>query len=311
MSAETIMVTGAAGLIGRRVLEMLRAGGRRTVGVDITKKNDASADILIADVADTHRLHSIVGSEQVGAIVHCGAVSGPMVMIDNPYGIVQANIVGTANVLELARIHRMRRIVFCSSNSAYGPMQERPVDAPAVAEDVVLRPSSVYAATKVAGELLLAAYKKQHGVDGIAIRLSWVYGPGRTTDCFIRTLIEDAQAGRTTRIAWGKNFPRQFIHVDDAARALLAALDADGAKSTVYNATGGTFLTLNEIAQLVASIHGNADIELADGSDPLDDYQHRLDISAIGQDLGFVPQISLEDGIRSYSGWLKLNSHQK
>lgn len=308
MMEETTLVTGARGLIGKRVLHGLLQQGRKAIGIDVGR-SDSSDAVLAADLTDIHRLHAVVASQEVTSIVHCGAVSGPMVMIDNPYGIVVTNVMGTANVLELARIHSMRRVVFCSSNSTYGPMDVQPDDAPSVPEDVLLKPSSVYAATKVAGEQLVASYKKQHGVDGIAIRLSWVYGPGRTTDCFIRTLIEDALAGRQTRIGWGKNFPRQFIHVEDAAGALLAALDAPTSERTTYNATGGTFASLSEIAALISRIHPGADVELLDGADPLDDYQHRLDISNIERDIGFTPKISLEDGIRGYTDWLRSNSN--
>jgi UDP-glucuronate 4-epimerase len=114
------LVTGAAGLIGSSVLAKLRAQGRRALGVDLAPKPQQS-DVERADLIDIHRLHMIARNAGVTAIIHYGAVSGPMVMIENPYGIIQANVMGTANILEFARIHRMRRVVFCSSASAYGP----------------------------------------------------------------------------------------------------------------------------------------------------------------------------------------------
>ncbi|EWY40939.1 hypothetical protein N825_33955 [Skermanella stibiiresistens SB22] len=302
MSEGRILVTGASGLIGRTLLARLRANGRPAIGLDMAPK-PGDPEVETADLTDIHRLHALAGRFEVEAVVHCGAVSGPMVMIDNPYGIVQANVVGTANILELARVRRMRRVVFCSSTSAYGPTTE-PADPEGVPEDVPLRPTSVYGATKVASEQLLSAYRQQHGLDALSVRLSWVYGPGRTTDCVIRTMIEDARAGRPTRMGWGRDFARQFIHVDDAVEALLAALDAPSGKGPVYTATGGTYLTLGEIGAVVASVLPGASIELEPGPDPLDDPQHRFDIRAIGRDLGYAPRRSLEDGIRTYADWL-------
>ncbi|WP_062227537.1 NAD-dependent epimerase/dehydratase family protein [Aureimonas frigidaquae] len=303
MSDATILVTGASGLIGQRLLARLLADGRAALGIDISRKA-GHVPVEIADVADIHRLHALASRAGVTSVIHCGAVSGPMVLIDNPYGIVQANVVGTANMLELARIRGMRRFVFCSSTSAYGPTPEPGPGASAILEDAPLRPSSVYGATKVAGEQLLAGYRKQHALDAVAIRLSWVYGPGRTTDCVIRTMIEDALAGRPTQLPYGGSFPRQFIHVDDAVDALIAAHDAPACPRSVYNATGGSFLTIDAIAGLVEKQFTQARIEVPEGPDPLDDYQHRFDITAIAQDLGFVPSRTLDEGIAAYADWL-------
>ncbi|SHO66605.1 UDP-glucose 4-epimerase [Pseudoxanthobacter soli DSM 19599] len=302
-SEPTILVTGASGLIGQRVLARLSAEGRRALGIDIALK-PGQHPVTIADLGDIHRLHGLARAEGVGSIIHCGAVSGPMVMIDNPYGIVQANVTGTANMLELARTFGMRRLVFCSSTSAFGPTRAPEAGTPGLAEDTPLRPSSVYGATKVAAEQLLAGYRQQHRLDAVAVRLCWVYGPGRTTDCVIRTLIEDAQAGRPSRLPFGRDFPRQFIHVDDAVDALLRAHDAPSCPQPVYTATGGSFLTIGEVAEVVGRVLPGADIDVAPGPDPLDDYQHRFDTTAIARDLGFVPRHTLEDGVRAYAAWL-------
>jgi hypothetical protein len=91
---------------------------------------------------------------------------------------------GTANVLEVARVHKTTRFVYCSSTSAYGPTPPEPVP-----EDVTMRPSTVYGASKVASEQLVRTYASQYCLNGTSLRLSWVYGPRRTTDCVIRTMI--------------------------------------------------------------------------------------------------------------------------
>jgi nucleoside-diphosphate-sugar epimerase len=222
-----------------------------------------------------------------------------MVARDNPYAIVRVNVVGTANILELARIHNIKRVVFCSSTSAYGSTPPG-----LVPEDVTLSPSSVYGASKVAGEQLVSSYSKQHGVDGVSLRLSWVFGPNRTTDCLIRTLIQDALAGRATRQPFGRNFYRQYIHVNDAARALVAALDQPRLPRHTYTVTGGTYHTLAEIGDAVRRIFPGADIAFGEGPDPVDDVQCQFDISAAARDLGYRPSIGLEEGIRSYAEYL-------
>lgn len=293
--AETVLLTGASGLIGRYVHRMLRERGDKVVAID----RIAGDDVLACDLSEVHRLHEL-GSE-AAAIIHCGAISGPMVARDNPYLIVQSNIVGTANILELARVKGMRRVVYCSSVSAFG---NTPAGLDLVPEDVVLKPTSVYGASKAAGEQLLEGYRQQHGVDSVSLRPGWVYGPGRTTDCAIRTMIEDAQAGRPTSFPFGRDFYRQYVHVQDVADAILLALDAKELPRRSYTINGGTYLTLGDVAAIVRKVLPSARIEMGPGGDPIDDVQARFDLSAAERDLGFRPRIGLEEGIRSYAEWL-------
>jgi UDP-glucuronate 4-epimerase len=292
---EIILLTGAAGLIGHAVHHRLRERGDTVVAIDRV----GGSDIAACDLTEVHRLHEL-GSTAT-AIVHCGAISGPMVARDNPHLIVQSNVVGTANILELARVRGMRRVVACSSVSAYG---NTPAGLDLVTEDAPLRPTSVYGASKAAGEHLLDGYALQHGLDGVSIRPAWVYGPGRTTECGIRTMILDARAGRPTHFPFGRDFHRQYVHVDDVATALVLALDAEKLPRRNYTITGGSYITLAEVARTVKRVLPQADITVGAGPDPIDDVQARFDISAAERDLGYRPHVTLEDGIRSYADWL-------
>lgn len=301
MSDGAILVTGANGLIGNAVRSLLEASGRSVVPLDRVSRTDEGREIIDCDVTDVHRLHAVAGRQRIAGIIHCGAFSGPMVARDNPIAMVQVNIGGTANVLEIARIHKVPRFVFCSSTSAFGTTNAK---SP-ISEDVALFPGSVYGASKVAGEQLVSTYAQQYGVDGVSLRLSWVFGPRRTTDCVIRTMIEDALSGRPTRMPFGRDFPRQYIHVDDAARALVAALDKPSLPRSVYTITGGTHLTLEQIAEVVRKLLPRADIELGPGADPVDEVQGRFDVSAAARDLDFQPSRSFEQGVAQYAEWLQ------
>lgn len=299
MSAPVILVTGAAGLLGNAVRTKLETEGRQVLPIDRVAATEEGREIIRCDVTDVHRLHAVTTGRTLGGIIHCGAYSGPMVERDNPNAIVQVNIVGTANMLEVARIHKAGRFVFCSSTSAYGATPKGLLD-----EDTPLVSSSVYGASKVTGEHLVQAYARQHGLDGVSLRISWVYGPRRSTDCMIRTMILDALQGRATRVPFGRDFHRQYIHVEDAAAALIAALDAPAIGQMAYNVTGGTYRTLAEIADVVRQVLPGADIELGPGPDPVDDRQSQFDISAAARDLGYRPSHGLTSGIRSYAEWL-------
>jgi nucleoside-diphosphate-sugar epimerase len=302
MAADSpVLVTGASGLIGHAVHRLLAKQGRPVVAVDRAEATIEGLGVEAADIGSPHRLHALAARHRFDAILHCGAFSGPMVARDDPTAIVAVNIVGTANVLELARVHGIRRVVFCSSVSAYG---STPEGLEPVSEETPLHPSSVYGASKAAGEALVDGYVAQHGVDGVSLRLSWVYGPRRMTDCAIREMVRSAQAGRPHRLPFGRDFHRQYVHVEDAARALALAMDAPRLPRRSYNVTGGSYATLGEIAGIVTRVVPGADIEVAPGPDPVDDRQARFDIGAAARDLGYRPQIGLEEGIAAYADWL-------
>lgn len=298
---DSVLVTGASGLLGHAVHKRLAAVGQKTLAIDLFPSNIEGLPVLGCDLTDVHRLHSLARQHPIRSVIHCGAVSGPMLGLENPYSIVQANILGTANVLELARIHKVHRVVFCSSASAYGPTPPG-----SVTEETPLQPSTVYGGSKVAGEQLVSTYATQYGVEGVSLRLSWVYGPRRKTQCLIRQMLVDALEGRPTRLSWGADFYRQYLFVEDAVESLLLALKAPAIKRRSYVVSGGTYKTIREVAEIVRSVVPTADIEVENGSDPIDDVQGKLDISAVERDFGYHSKYSLEEGIRIYLAWLKV-----
>ncbi len=300
-SDKPILVTGAGGLVGRQLVRRLSEQQRSVLAIDrFSSVTEEGIEIQECDLGDVHRLHAIA-QQGIDSVVHCAAYSGPMVARDAPYSMVQVNIVGTANMLELARIHNARRFVYCSSTSAYGVTERPPV-----MEDSTLRPASLYGASKVASEYITTAYANQYGLSAASIRLSWVYGPGRTTPCVIRTMIEDALAKRPTKMPFGSDFPRQFIYVDDAVDGLVNALDAPTLPRSTYNVTGNTQTTLEQVADFVRAVFTDAVIELQPGPDPVDEFQEKFSIEAARRDLGYEPRVALEQGIRAYANWIAM-----
>jgi nucleoside-diphosphate-sugar epimerase len=302
MQDGTILVTGAAGLIGNAVRVMLEADGRAVTPIDLSASTEEGRPITVASVSDMHRLHAVAAAAPLNGIIHCAAHSGPMVARDNPFDIVNVNVLGTANILEVARIHRVRRVVFCSTVSAYG---NTGTSEGLIGEDSPLRPSSVYGGSKAAAEHIVNTYASQHGVDGVSIRIGWVYGPRRRTSCALREMINNSLLKRSTHLPYGRDFYKQYIFIDDAARALIRALDAPALTRRSYNATGGTYHTLGELAEIVTQILPDARITVDPRPDPDDDVQGRFDIRAAAADLDWRPEVPLEDGLRRYAAWLR------
>ncbi len=292
--AYKVLLTGAAGLIGRSVARRLAGAGVAYVGIDKVGAVIDGRDVLRCDIRDVAMLQAVAREAGFSAIVHCGAYSGPMFGIDDPASVIAVNVGGTANLLDLARTHGIRRLVFCSSVSAAGPT-DRPVD-----ERAPLRPSTIYGATKAACEALITTYGQVFGIETVCLRFSAVRGPHRQTVCSLGTMIRDAVARRPTRIAQGADFPTQYLHVDDAAEIIFSALGTPEIKQPAYFVTGGDTIPLSEIGHRVQTILPHADIEIGPGPDPIFEWQEEFDISAVRRDFAFDPKTRFNEGVMAF-----------
>ncbi|MDQ0393340.1 NAD-dependent epimerase/dehydratase family protein [Labrys monachus] len=300
---EKILVTGAGGLVGHAVCRMLAAAGRPFTAIDVGTGEEEGFRIAAVDVRDVHRLYALADREgPFGAVIHCGALSGPMLARDNPVLVHDINVTGTVNLLEFARVKALRRVVFCSSVSAYG---STPPGLSPVTEDAPLRPSTVYGASKAACEALAHGYALQHGVDTVSLRIGWVYGPRRKTACDLHDMIVAGLKGEVFRRPCGAATMRQYVHVDDIARALLLATDAAATPRRAYTITGDSFLSLPEVAAIVRDCVPSLVADIGPGIDPQEDVQARFDLSAAADELGYRPAVPVEEGIARYADWLR------
>jgi len=252
------------------------------------------------DVTNIHELYSVLRERAVDTIVHAGGYSGPMLERDNPYLVCNTNVTGTINLLEAARVTGVRRFVFLSSAHAYGN-----TPSPPVTEDAPFRAHDIYGATKASGDLLLRAYRAQHGLDAVALRVSNGYGPRRTTREAIRTMLLDAIAGRPTSLEFGGGYGRTYLYVKDAVGAIIAAVTAPALAQAAYNITGAEFMPMERIAGIVRKLFPGARISMAAGVDPIGYRREQLDISAARRDFGWTPEWTIERGIADYADWLR------
>jgi UDP-glucuronate 4-epimerase len=306
MSEGAVLVTGVGGLIGAAVLRRLAAEGIRVVAMDRGPPPELDLErlgvpFLAHNLPDPHRWHEAIVRFGVRRVVHAGSVSGPMLLGDNPGRVYDINLSGLSGLLEAARIHRLGRIVWFSSIMAYG---ERPDLAP-VSEDTPLHPTTVYGATKAAGEALIGAYNAEHGVDVVALRVASCYGPGRTTSCMIRTLVEDGLAGRASRIHPADGRTRQHVFVGDVVDAVRAALDAPTLRQRAYNIGPGRAQDLAEIVEQVQqAVPTTEAVPDAEGLVWNTFGLGPLSIDAAKRDLGFSPSTSIAEGAAATRDWV-------
>jgi UDP-glucose 4-epimerase len=300
--AGAVLVTGLSGLIGGAVARRLVAAGRTVVGMDREAPADANYPVLLQDLPDPQRWHEAIVRYNVRKVVHAGGISGPMLLRDAPARICDINLGGLIGLLEAARIHKVERIVWFSSIMAYGERS----DLSPVTEDTPLRPTTVYGATKAAGEALIEAFHAEHGVDAVSLRVASCYGPGRTTSCLIRTMVEDGLAGKVTLVQDAPQRTRQHIFVDDVVDAVCAALDAENLAQRAYNIGPGVAQTLDEIAEGVRIALPKTSIRLdIDGLAWNTFGLGPLTIDAARRDLAFVPRVSLAEGAKRTRSWVE------
>ena len=291
----TVLLTGAAGLVGMALRSALTTAGHRFIPIDITAFGRDDPDLVVMPLNDRPMLESLIHANDIRAIIHCGAISGPMLAKRQPLALVAANIDATALLLDLARVHSMQRFVFCSSISVYGD-----VGAAAIDESTPLRPTSVYGATKVACEQLIEAFAAEYGLDGVSLRIGRIYGPYRRANCHLKALLEDAAADRDTAIPCDPDFIYHYVYVDDVAQAILSCLDAPRLPHRVYNVGSGEALTMPQIlAGATAAIPGLRG-RLTPGEDDVPDRQTAFDIRRIGEDLGWRPSHDIRHGMLAY-----------
>jgi len=307
IASKNFLVTGAAGLVGAAVVRRLAADEGSLIATDMRDARvPDGARFEVADLMNQSAMAALLRSYAVDTVIHCGAISGPMVAADNPHLVASVNIGGTLNLAEAARKAGVQRFLALSSISVYG--MQTTFDP--VTEDAPLNANDVYGASKIAMEAILRAYRYDLGMPTMVLRVASVYGPGRTTDCFIRDLIRGAATGTAIELFDEGGFRRQFIHIDDVVRGIVQSLSAKVWNEFVYNIGGGEWLTEREVAALAAPILPRLQIAAARApARCIDGHMGPLDFRRASAAFGYAPQTSVSQGIASYAAHLATAIH--
>jgi UDP-glucuronate 4-epimerase len=302
MTSGPILVTGAAGLIGGRLVSRLAAEGAEVIATD-RRAAEAPPGVrwVTVDLMDGPALTTLMRDARVRAVVHAGAISGPMVAAGDPHQVMAVNVGGALNIAEASLRAGVERLIALSSAGVYGA--QATLDP--VREDAPLNAMDVYGASKIAAETVLRAYRHDHGLPAIALRPSSVYGPGRITACFIRDMIDHSRRGEPLALPRAGVCRRQFVHVDDVVAAILGALRAPRLDDFAFNVGGGTWLSEQEIVAVAAPVLPALRIASTDGAARrLDGHMGPLDTARARAAFGFSPSVSLAEGVAAYAAAL-------
>ena len=313
----TVLLTGAAGFIGYHVAEALLARGEAVVGVD--SLNDyydvglkrARLDRLAghagfqfeqADIADRDAVVALAGrAGRITGIIHLAAQAGVRFSMVDPYAYVHANVLGHLVMLELARrLDGLTHLVFASTSSVYGLERQTPFRESQRCDT----PTSLYAATKRADELMSHAYGHLYGLPQTGLRFFTVYGPWGRPDmayyAFARAIVE----GRPITLYDG-NPERDFTYIDDIVRGVLGVLDQPPAAGELRLLNIGN--TRREpVARLITlledALERRAVVEHA--ARPAADVASTLaSVQAITALTGYTPSTTLEQGVPRFVTW--------
>lgn len=305
---RTILVTGAAGFIGRHLCAALLARGEAVIGVDNFSASareglpsHANFTLDEADVADGAQCSRLCRT--VNAIIHLAAFSSVPRSLADPAQAQRDTEQSTLSLLRAASERGVTRFVLASSSSVYGDTAHLPVT-----EEAAPAPKSPYAQAKLASEVHLRQAAPK--VDGVALRFFNLYGPGQRADSAYAAAVPIFAArvlrGEPITIYGDGNQTRDFLYVSDAVDAILRALDARRAFAGVpVNVASGKAATINELIAMIARAAGKPARVNHEPERRGDIRASHADISRARQWLTFEPRIALADGIARTVDWLR------
>lgn len=294
------LITGAAGFLGSSLANNLVREGHHVRGLDDLSTGDPqvlSSDVLFTrgDVNDRPKLWTLL--QDVDCVYHLAArVSVPeSVIYPREYNAVNVN--GTVSLMEAMRDVGVKRVVFISSGAVYGDQQEQPLKESAIPD-----PRSPYAVSKLAAEYYVKTIGGLWGIETVSLRVFNAYGPGQhlppSHPPVIPNFLRQAIRGGTIVVHGEGGQTRDYIYLDDAVSAMIAASTAPGLDNLVINVGSGTETSVRDLMRMVVEVTGSrAEVMFNPRTDP-GVSRMRADLTLAHDKLGYQPHMSLIEGLR-------------
>lgn len=305
------LVTGGAGFLGSHVVDELVRQGQEVLVIDdlstghIDHLHEArlrgQVQLFTMDIRDDDL--SIVGSRfKPQMVVHLAAQASVASSVADPVNDADINILGTVNVLEMARRAGAQRIVYSSSGGAlHGEGSKIPAK-----ETHVPRPEAPYGASKLASMEYLALYKRAYDLDYVTLLPSNIYGPRQSAGAeggVVAIFVETLLSANVPTIYGDGNHTRDFVYVNDVAHACLAAAKKGGGRA--LHISSGLETTMYELYSATRKIVGGPVRPKYGPPRQGDIVRSALDPSAAARHLGWAASTSLADGLAATVGWFR------
>jgi UDP-glucuronate 4-epimerase len=325
-----ILVTGVAGFIGSRTAQLLLDGGHEVVGLDnlndyydVTLKQARLERLTQArfrfeklDLTDNTAIARLFAGEKFARVVHLAAQAGVRYSLKDPHAYVNANIVGTLNVLEGCRHQAVEHLVYASTSSVYGANTNMPFSV----HRGVDHPLSLYAASKRANELMAHTYSALFGLPTTGLRFFTVYGPWGRPDMALFMFTRNILEGKPIDVFNHGGHQRDFTYVDDIAAGVVRACGhiaqpdpqwnsqtpdpgTSFAPFRLYNVGNHQPVQLMRYIEIIEQCLGRkAQMNLLP-LQPGDVPETCADISDLVHDVGYRPATPVEVGVRRFVDW--------
>ncbi len=306
------LVTGAAGFIGSHLTERLLAQGADVVAVDSFTDNyprwlkqlnlagssrQASCSFVEGDLLELDLAELLQG---VDLVFHQAAWPGVRASWGSAFdGYTRNNVLATQRLLEAARQARLAKFVYASSSSVYGDSERYPTG-----ETTLPRPISPYGVTKLAAEHLCFLYWRRSKLPVVSLRYFTVYGPRQRPDMAFHIFIRNLLTGDPIEVFGDGGQSREFTFVDDVVTANLLAAER-GRPGAVYNIGGGSEVTLAGAIETVRSLTGRDGPVRYRAEQAGDARRTAADIGLARRELGYRPEVGLEEGLCRQIAWLE------
>ena len=310
------LVTGGAGFIGSHLVDRLMSSDPgRVVVIDnfddfydpqIKHANIAghlqnrAFRLYEADIRNYNSIKQLFADEVFDVVIHLAAKAGVRPSVADPRTYTEVNVNGTVNLLELAQKNGIKKFIFGSSSSVYGPAATPPFK-----EDAPLTPISPYAATKAAGELMAHTYSHLYGMQVVCPRFFTVYGPRQRPDLAIHKFARLITSKRPIPVYVDGSSERDFTYVDDIIQGVLAAIEYDATPFEIINLGESQTVTVTRMIELIEEALGEKAIIDRQPPQPGDMPRTHADISKAQRLLGYQPSTPIESGIVKFVDWLK------
>jgi UDP-glucuronate 4-epimerase len=313
---NTLLVTGGAGFIGSGLIEKLLPT-HKVVCVDdfndyyspAWKEENISSfhgnknfTLYRCDVRDLDNLTQIFKNHKIDKIVHLAARAGVRPSIKQPHLYEEVNVKGTLNLLELAKNFSVPQFIFASSSSVYGNQEKVPFSE----TDPVNEPVSPYAATKKSGEMLCYTYAHLYKIKTTCLRFFTVYGPKGRPDMAPYLFTEAALHDKPITKFGDGTTRRDYTYIDDIVEGIIKAIE-NPFDFEIINLGNNKPVTLNEFISTLEKATETKINLLTLPIQPGDVNQTYADIEKAKRLLNWEPKTSLEEGLKQFVSWYKVN----
>jgi len=313
---ETVLVTGAAGFIGSHLVEQLLHLDYDVIGLDnfdnfydpaIKRENIRSLEgnkgcrIIAGDIRNSVFLTSVFYQNNIRWVVHLAARAGVRPSLRQPLLYQDVNIGGTINLLELSHEFNVKRFIFTSSSSVYGPNAALPFKEDAKIDD----PTSPYAASKAGAELFCRTYNYIYNLPVTILRLFTVYGPRQRPEMAIHLFTRMIDAGEEISVYGDGTSKRDYTYIDDIVDGIVRGLTQEQKGLETFNLGNSHPIALEYLIHLLENVLGKKTRIKYLPAQLVDIPVTFADITKAGITLGYKPKISIEEGVALFARWYR------